>query len=89
MLFRSRQTSQLQFHASRLLGVELQSQSQDAWSRHIESVTRGIEHMRGVGRLQAIPVRAQSGFGQRRWHSTDFQKKTKVYEYDDVRLEST
>lgn len=72
----SRRTSQLQFHASRLLGVELQSQSQYAWRRHFDGVLGG--------RLQAIPIPVRSqGFGQRRWHSTDFQK-SKAYEFDDV-----
>jgi rhodanese-related sulfurtransferase len=76
----SRRTSQLQFQASRLLGIELRSQSQDVWRRHFEGVTNGLG-----GRLQAIPipVRSQTGFGQRRWHSTDFQK-SKNYEFEDV-----
>jgi hypothetical protein len=80
-----RRTSQVQFHASRLLGVELQSQSQNALSRHFEAVTRGIKRMSGGGQLQAIPIRVQSqpGFGQRRWHSTDFQK-SKPLEFEDV-----
>ncbi|KAF2821109.1 Rhodanese-like protein [Ophiobolus disseminans] len=80
----SRRTSQLQFQASRLLGVELQSQSQDVWRRHVESVARGIERMSGTGRLQAIPVQAQNGIGQRRWHSTDFGKRSKDYQFDDI-----
>jgi hypothetical protein len=82
-----RRTSQVQFHASRLLGVELQSQSQNTFSRHFEAVTRGIERMSGGGQLQAIPIRVQSqtGFGQRRWHSTDFQKR-KALEFEDVRF---
>jgi rhodanese-related sulfurtransferase len=81
----SQRTSQLSFQASRLFGLELQSQSQDAWRRHVEGVTRGIERMSGGSRLQVIPipVRSQPGFGQRRWHSTDFQK-SKAYEFDDV-----
>jgi hypothetical protein len=78
-----RSTSQVQFHASRLLGVKLQSQSQNAWTRHFEGVTRGIERMSGGGRLQPIPIQSQTGFGQRRWHSTDFQK-SKAYAFEDV-----
>jgi hypothetical protein len=80
-----RRTSQVQFHASRLLGVELQSQSQNTFSTHFEAVTRGIERMSRGGQLQAIPIRVQSqaGFGQRRWHSTDFQK-SKALQFEDV-----
>jgi hypothetical protein len=75
----SRRTSQLQFHAARFLGIGLQSQSQHAWRRHFEGVTSGLG-----GRLQAIPIPVQSqGFGQKRWHSTDFQR-SKAYEFEDV-----
>lgn len=85
----SQRTSQLQFQASRLLGVEFRSQSQNAWRQHIEGVTRGIERMTGTNaRPQPIPIpiRTQTIFGQRRFHSTDFQPKpTKAYSFDDVR----
>jgi rhodanese-related sulfurtransferase len=82
-----RRTSQLQLHASRLLNVELQSQSQSAWTRRFEDVTRGIERMGGSARLQPIPIRVQSqpSFGQRRWHSTD-SSKVKQLEFEDVCL---
>ncbi|OAL03085.1 Rhodanese-like protein [Phaeosphaeriaceae sp. SRC1lsM3a] len=82
----NRSTSQLRFHVSRLLGLELQSQSQNAWQRHIEGVTNSIERLRtGNRRLIPIPVRASPprAFGQRRWHSTDFQKN-KAYSFSDV-----
>ncbi|KAH7385567.1 Rhodanese-like domain-containing protein [Phaeosphaeria sp. MPI-PUGE-AT-0046c] len=82
----NRSTSQVQFHASRLFGLELRSQSQDAWRRHFESVTSSIERMStGNRRLIPIPIRAspQTPIGQRRWHSTDFQKN-KAYSFEDV-----
>jgi hypothetical protein len=52
----------------------------------MDGVTAGIERMSGgQRRLVPIPVRAsnRSIFGQRRWHSTDFQKN-KAYEFEDV-----
>ncbi|KAF1913017.1 Rhodanese-like domain-containing protein [Ampelomyces quisqualis] len=83
----SQRTSQIQFQASRLLGFEFRSKSQDAWKQHIEGVTRGIERMTGSSarlRLIPIPVRTQAVLGQRRWHSTDFQQKVKAYAFEDI-----
>jgi hypothetical protein len=78
----SRRTSQLQSQASRILGIEIQSHAQDAWRRHIQVVTNA---MNSNNKLQPIPIpiRSQFNFGQRRWHSTDFQAK-KDYSFDDV-----
>lgn len=82
-----RRTSQLQSHATRYLGLEVQEQVKDTWRRHVE----------GTGWLQGIPVGAQNGgvgfgqgtgigAGQRRWKSNGFlkQRQTKVYGFDDV-----
>ncbi|KAL5117786.1 hypothetical protein ACEQ8H_004260 [Pleosporales sp. CAS-2024a] len=78
----SRRTSQLQFQASGLLGIEIQSKPQEAWRTHIEGVASRLG-----GRLQPLPIpvrsHAQPSNFQRRWHSTDFQK-TKSYDFEDV-----
>jgi hypothetical protein len=72
----ARRTSQLQSQASQILGLELRSQAQEAWRRHVAGAKP---------QLIPIPVRVQTGFGQRRWHSTDFQQ-TKKYVFEDVRV---
>jgi hypothetical protein len=78
----SHRTSQLQFHASRFLGVS-QSRSQNAWTPHMDSIALCISRLtRTTPRLQPIPIRIRSNL-QRRFISTDAQGP-KPYAYEDV-----
>lgn len=80
-------TSQLRFHASKLLGVR----SQDAWRKHMDGVASGIQNLTTSGsamRVQAIPVHSQPspGFTQRRWNSTSSSAppRSKIYTFTDI-----
>jgi hypothetical protein len=75
----ARRTSHLQSQTSQVLGLELRSQAQAAWRQYVAGAKP---------QLIPIPVRAPTGFGQRRWHSTDFQQ-TKKYDFEDVRIMSS
>ncbi|KAH8723609.1 Rhodanese-like domain-containing protein [Phaeosphaeriaceae sp. PMI808] len=78
-----RRAPQIQPQVIQLFGAELRSQSQDVWRRYVEAAPGGIERMSAYHKLQPIPVKAQAGFGQRRWYSVALNK-SKIYGFEDV-----
>ncbi|KAF2034264.1 Rhodanese-like protein [Setomelanomma holmii] len=79
-------TAQLQLHASRILGVESLSQSQNSARNHFDGVARWTQQFgTGSAKLQPIPIPVQSrtGYGQRRGIATE-ASKNKVYSFEDV-----
>ncbi|KAH7084189.1 Rhodanese-like domain-containing protein [Paraphoma chrysanthemicola] len=82
----SRRTAQLQSHASRILGAQVQSQTQDAWRNHFDGVTKWTQQLGfGARKLQPIPIPVQprAPFAQRRYISTE-APKSKIYSYEDI-----